>query len=407
MRQSAYITISLIAILCATGCVDKEQHGIQAQEDFILTTTEQELTEKDSEPVIEPSEKSENPFNPHYTDLISEEEKEQLQNKILSAAESIKDLYKNFIAADVAQYSSDVTEFTSEQLQTVVGQLGKNGLVSVAEGINMQNPEKVEAFYKDYLNGQDSMATVFDVQWDGQIGAATFVFRNGQLQSYYIGIRWKEDGTPEIQNFSINDVSEIKLTEKGYFIYAYETVIAHGCIRQYWRISPLSEKCRELTKKYISRLSYMDLKVLTIDWDSSNVEDILEPSLYDAIYRIHTGKTLASATRRIPAEEYENTMTTYFQVTVEQLRKRCGYDEDSNSYKYEKMHVTQYPPFGEVVDYTENADGTITLIVDGVWPDRNTDLAFRNTIVVQPYEDGRFSYLSNSIEIISTGNSGE
>ena len=94
-------------------------------------------------------------------------------------------------------------------------------------------------------------------------------------------------------------------------------------------------------------------------------------------------------------------MTTYFPLTVEQLRKHCGYDEDSDSYEYEKMHVTQHPPFGEVVDYTENADGTITLIVDGVWPDRNTDLAFRNTVVVQPFEDGTFRYLSNSLDEIS------
>lgn len=56
--------------------------------------------------------------------------------------------------------------------------------------------------------------------------------------------------------------------------------------------------------------------------------------------------------------------------------------------------------WGKLVDYTENADGTITLIVDGVWPDYNSDLAFRNTVVVQPFEDGTFRYLSNSIEQI-------
>lgn len=363
------------------------------------------MTVNDPEPSGETSEESaeeqENPFTPHSGDLLSEEEKEKLQNTALAAAESVKELYKDSIIADAAHYSSGVSEFTSEQRKAVVEQLGNDGLVSVAEDVNMQNPERVEAFYTDYLNGQESMVTVFDVQRDGLIGAVTFVFRKGQLQAYYIGIQWKEDGTPEIQSISTNNVAKIKLTEKGYFIYAYETVIAHGCIRQYWRISPLSEKCRELTKKYISGLSYLDLEVLVTDWDSSNAGDILTPSLYDAIYRIYTGKTLPSDTRRIPAEEYESVMTTYFPVTAEQLRERCGYDEDSGSYEYEKMHVTQYPPFGEVVEYTENADGTITLIVDGVWPDRNTDFAFRNTVVVQPFEDGTFRYLSNSVEEIS------
>ena len=404
LRKSVYIIISLLMILCVTGCADKDLQGTPEHEAVAAT---QGMTENASEPSGESSEKLENSFTPHSadllssTDLLSEEEKEQLQNTALSAAESVKDFYKDSITADAACYSSGVSEFTSVQWKAVVERLGKDGLVSAAEDTNMQNPEKVEAFYTDYLNKQDSMVTVYDVYRDGLIGAVTFVFRNGQLQTYYIGVRWKEDGTPEIENISMNDVAEIKLTEKGYFIYAYETVIAHGCIRQYWRISPLSEKCRELTKKYISELSYLDLEVLVTDWDSSNAGDILTPSLYDAIYRIYTGKTLPSDTRRIPAEEYESVMTTYFPVTAGQLREQCGYDEDSGSYEYEKMHVTQYPPFGEVVEYTENADGTITLIVDGVWPDRNTDLAFRNTVVVQPFEDGTFRYLSNSVEEIS------
>ena len=401
MRQSVYITISLLVILLVAGCADKDRQDTPVQVDYIATTMEQGMTENEPEPSVESSEEPENPFTPHDVDLLSEEEKEQLQNTALPAAESVKELYEDSITADTAHYSSGVSEFTSEQRKAVVEQLGNDGLVSVAEDVNMQNPERVEAFYTDYLNGQESMVTVFDVQRDGLIGAVTFVFRKGQLQAYYIGIQWKEDGTPEIQSISTNNVAEIKLTEKGYFIYAYETVIAHGCIRQYWRISPLSEKCRELTKKYISGLSYLDLNILVTDWDSGNVGDILEPCLYDAIYRIHTGRILPSNTRRTHAEEFENIMTTYFPVTVEQLREHCGYDEDSNSYEYEKMHVTQHPPFGEVVDYTENADGTITLIVDGVWPDRNTDLAFRNTVVVQPFEDGTFRYLSNSLDEIS------
>lgn len=50
------------------------------------------------------------------------------------------------------------------------------------------------------------------------------------------------------------------------------------------------------------------------------------------------------------AEEYERIMTTYFPVSVEQLRKYCKYDEDSNSYEYEMIYSSPYPPFGEVVD---------------------------------------------------------
>ena len=286
----------------------------------------------------------------------------------------------------------------SETLQSKA--LGKRGLVSVEEDTAMQNHEAIEAFYADYLDGQDSMVTVFEVQRDGLIGAVTFIYRKGELQTYYIGIRWREGGMPEIQGTSVSNVAEIKLTEKGYFIYAYEYVIAHASLRQYWRIEPLPEDCRKLTEKYISGLSYVNYNVLVTNWDSNNVEDILMPCMYEDIYRIYTGENLKTEDWKISAEEFEKIMTTYFPVSVEQLREHRGYDEGSNSYEYEMIYASPYPPFGEVVDYTENADGTITLIVDGVWPDYNSDLAFRNTVVVQPFEDGTFRYLSNSIEQI-------
>lgn len=73
-------------------------------------------------------------------------------------------------------------------------------MVSVEEDTNMQNPEKIENFYADYLNGQDSMVTVFEVQRDGLLGAVTFIYRKEQLQTYYIGVRWKGGGMPEIQS---------------------------------------------------------------------------------------------------------------------------------------------------------------------------------------------------------------
>ena len=332
--------------------------------------------------------------------LITEEEKEQLQSTVLSAAESVREIYKDGIIADAADDSSGVSEFTSEQCKAVVERLGEAGLVSVEEDTNMQNPDQLEAFYADYLNRQDSMVTVFEVYRDGLIGAITFIYRNGQLQTYYMGVRWKKGGIPEIQGTSVSNVADMKITEKGYFIYAYEYVIAHASLRQYWRIEPLPEDCRELTQKYISGLSYVNYNVLVTNWDSNNVEDILMPCMYEDIYRLYTGENLKTEDWKIPAEEYEKIMTTYFPVTVEQLREHCGYNEVSNSYEYEMIFARQYPPFGEVVDYTENADGTITLIVDGVWPDYNSDLAFRNTVVVQPFEDGTFRYLSNSIEQI-------
>ena len=330
--------------------------------------------------------------------LITESEKDELKDRAMEAAGQVKDVYKDIELEEGVSYGSNIKEFTKEQRREAVALLGNAGFVSVTEDTNMENYEEIEDFYAAYMEKRDVMVTIYEVNRDGLIGAVTFIYRDNRLQTYYVGIGWQEGGIPEIKDTLVSDIAEINLTEKGYFIYAYENPIAHSSLRQYWRIKPLSDKCRELTAKYVYGLSYVNYNVLVTNWDSKNVEDILMPCMFEDIYRIYTGEILRTENWRIPADIYEKIMTTCFPVSIEQLREKCGYDEDSNSYEYEMIFTSQYPPFGEVVDYTENPDGTITLVVDGVWADYNSDCAFTNTIVVQPFDDGTFRYLSNSIE---------
>lgn len=336
--------------------------------------------------------------------LITEAEKDELKDTAMDAAGQVKDVYKDIELEEEVYYGSNIREFTEEQCCEAVSLLGNAGFVSVTEDTNMENYEEIEDFYAAYMEKRDAMVTIYEVKHDGLIGAVTFIYRDNRLQTYYVGIGWQEGGIPEIKDTLVSDIAEINLTEKGYFIYAYENPIAHSSLRQYWRIKPLSDKCRELTAKYVYGLSYVNYNVLVTNWDSNNVEDILMPCMFEDIYRIYTGEILKTENGRIPADIYEKIMTACFPVSVEQLREKCGYDEDSNSYEYEMIFAHQYPPFGEVVDYIvndvddENPGGTITLVVDGVWADYNSDCAFTNMIVVQPFDDGTFRYLSNSIE---------
>lgn len=353
------------------------------------------LTEEESE-----AESEEDLWFPPQVEhcLLTDAEKEELKSMALTAAGQVKEAYKDIEITDELSFGSNIKEFTKEQCREVVSLLGNAGYVSVTEDTNMENYEEIEEFYAAYREKRDAMVTIFDVNRDGLFGAITFIYRESELQTYYVGIGWQKGGIPEVRNTLVSDIAEIKLTEKGYFIYAHEIVIPHSSLRGYYRVKPLSDKCRELTAKYVYGLSYVNYNVLVTNWNSNNVEDILMPCMFEDIYRIYIGENLRTENGRIPADTYEKIMTAYFPVSIEQLREKCGYDEDSNSYEYEMIFASQYPPFGEVVDYTENADGTITLIVDAVWADYNSDIAFTNTIVVQPFEDGTFRYLSNSVE---------
>ena len=330
--------------------------------------------------------------------ILTAEEEENLQNEAISAAEQCMELYKEVeIAYPETEYSY-IEGFSDQQRKDVVKQLGEQGLVSVSDDVNMENYQKMEDFYSAYISGRDAMVTVFSVHREGNISALTFVHRNGKIQSYYVSVGWREGGIPEIKSFGINDLEEIKLTEKVYFIYTNTEVIAHGNLREYYRVKPLSDECRELTKKYIYGLSFVNYNMLVTNWDASNVEEILMPRMFEDIYRIYTNEPFRTENGLIQADIYERIMTTCFPVSVEQVREYCGYRADADSYEYEMIFARQFPPFGEVVDYKQNEDGTIMLYVDGVWPDYNSDYAFTNQIVVQPFPDGTFRYLSNTIE---------
>ena len=177
------ILILLFAVIAGVICWGKlHTEERKVAEEVWEPPVEMENSEATTEADAETSTESAYWFIPQSKDcLISDEEKEQLQSKVLSAAESVSEIYKDFVIADAANYSSGISEFSGEQRKNVVEALGKRGLVSVEEDTAMQNHEAIETFYADYLAGQDAMVTVFEVHRDGLIGAVTFIYREGDL----------------------------------------------------------------------------------------------------------------------------------------------------------------------------------------------------------------------------------
>lgn len=337
-------------------------------------------------------------YLPHADDcLLAETERKDIETAVLTAAGQVRSVYQDLETQQGASYASNVRAFSARQCKQVVELLGKAGYTSIADDVNMENPDKVRSFYEAYTQGRDAAVTVYKIHSDGLIGAVTFLHRAGRLQTYYVGVGWQQGGAPYIKNTLVSDVSEMTMTPRGYLIYTYQDAIVHSDASQYMRIEPLSDKCRELTANYIYGISFANYSAFVTDWDSSNVEEILEPCLFEDIYHIYTGNHIYAENDRIPAAEYEQIMMTCFPVTREQLRRTCGYDAGSDSYPYEMIFAVPHAPFGEVVDYAEHADGTLTLTVDGVWIDYQTDCAFTSRIRIQPFADGTFRYLSNEI----------
>ena len=366
------------------------------------TETEDENT-KDAakaaakEPTGESAEKNAEK-NAKPDNILTAAEEMRLQKEAMAAAELCAEYYRDSSIIDAETGYSRIDSFSAEQRKAVVHCLGRQGLVSVSDDINMENGQQVEAFYDIYASGGDAMVTVFEVYREGDLCAKTFISRDGKTQSYYVLVGWREGGVPRIKGDGTHDLEEMRLTEKGYFIYTNTVTAMHGSLRDYYRVKPLSDSCRNLTDRYLYGLSFVNYSLLAADWDADTVEAVLEPCMFEDLYRAFTRESFVPENGRIPAQTYEQVMTTCLPVTVEQLREHCGYDGETDSYEYEMIFSRQFPPFGEVVDYREQEDGTLILTVDVVWIDRNSDQAFTDQIVVQPFADGTFRYLSNSVE---------
>lgn len=321
--------------------------------------------------------------------LLSDDEMENVKVDIIGILQSdaIRKLYED----------EDISN-NSDLIYDAVDILGSSGLICFADDTNMYNYQLFQSFYRNYTDGGErDYICVYRVNRDASVTEMTFAYDDSRIQmifntAKYVNRDWKFIAT------GIRDLKDMKLTEKGYFIYTYSNIIAHGGLKEYFRVSPLTDECRKLTRKYVYGLSYVNYNMLVIDWDESNASDILVPCMFDDIYRLYTGENLKPDGGWIDADKYESVMLSMFPVTVTELRDKCDYNPEKDSYRYHVILGKQYPPFGEVVDYTYNDDGTVSLIVDAVWADKGSDIAFRNTLTVKPEEDGTFKYMSNHIE---------
>lgn len=321
--------------------------------------------------------------------LLSDDEMENVKVNIIGILQSdaIRKLYED----------EDISN-NSDLIYDAVDILGSSGLICFSDDTNMYNYQLFQSFYRNYTDGGErDYICVYRVNRDASVTEMTFAYDDSRIQMIFNTAKYENRDWKFIAT-GIRDLKDMKLTEKGYFIYTYSNIIAHGGLKEYFRVSPLTDECRELTRKYVYGLSYVNYNMLVIDWDESNASDILVPCMFDDIYRLYTGENLKPDGGWIDADKYESVMLSMFPVTVTELRDNCDYNLEKDSYRYHVILGKQYPPFGEVVDYSYNDDGTVSLIVDAVWADEGSDIAFRNTLTVKPEDDGTFKYMSNHIE---------
>ena len=207
-------------------------------------------------------------------------------------------------------------------------------------------------------------------------------------------------------------------TEDGYLMFSgvwfseelYVLMLSGAEEHTAFRVQPLDETCRELNRQYLLPISYEQNNMFLVDWSEDDFGNLNFYDMYDILYPkikaqyvpyIADDDLGVGVVYRIPKDEFESVIMTYFNIDSETLQSKTTYYAEDATYEYKPrgFYEAEYPeyPYSEVVGFTENSDGTITLMVHAVFPYADVSKEYAHEVVVRPLEEGGVQYVSNRI----------
>lgn len=227
-----------------------------------------------------------------------------------------------------------------------------------------------------------------------------------------------EDGDMQLEDSAVYTASDWKYTAEGYIMFSgswyseayYLFALSDMQEKVALRVLPLDEKCRALNEAYMMPIGYVKNNMFLVDWSEDDFSTLDFYDLFDIFYHQIYGKEVpyepsdnlgVGTVYQIPKVEFEHIMMAYLNIDSETLQQKTLYHTDTRTYEYRPrgFYEAEYPehPYPEVVDYTENADGTITLLVNVVFPYEGLSKVFSHEVVVRPLENDGVQYVSNHV----------
>ncbi len=377
--KSGFIAISFMLVLSVSGCSD-------------TPPTETQAVENESE-VLVPK---------HSAWQNTQEDAEEIINICL-------DLYEK---AAEEKKTADL-----QMIRSIVKRLGENGYPAVdsKNQIDMAEAEQVVRFCEMVDAREEAEITIIEVTYlggfvkydlhakDGNVDVVRsyYEYENGDMQRVVTG-----NYPAEYWNY----------TEDGYLMFSgvwfseelYVLMLSGAEEHTAFRVQPLDETCRELNRQYLLPISYEQNNMFLVDWSEDDFGNLNFYDMYDILYPkikaqyvpyIADDNLGVGAVYRIPKDEFESVIMTYFNIDSETLQSKTTYYAEDATYEYKPrgFYEAEYPeyPYSEVVGFTENSDGTITLMVHAVFPYADVSKAYAHEVVVRPLEDGGVQYVSN------------
>ena len=306
-----------------------------------------------------------------------------------------------------------------EMIRIIVNQFGEKGYSAVdsRNQIDMTEAEQVEWFCEMVDTQEEAEITIIEVSYLGGFVKHDLETKDGNVdvvRSYYK----YENGNMKREVTGSYQAEYWNYTEDGYLMFSgvwfseelYVLTLSGAEEHTALRVQPLDETYRELSRKYLLPIGFEQNNMFIVDWSEDDFGDLNFYDMYDLLYPKVNGTYTpyvaddnlgVGAVYRIPKDDFESVIMAYFNIDSETLQSKTIYYAEDETYEYKPrgFEEVEYPeyPYSEVVGFTKNSDGTLTLTANVVFPYAGDSKVFAHEVVVRPLENGGVQYVSNRI----------
>ena len=326
------------------------------------------------------------------------------------------------ILSDIYEEAVDTNTLGSlDMMRRMVARLNENGYVAVDSGnrVDMAHAEQALAFCRSVDEKEMDELTIIVVM---EMGIRKFDLKTegGSVNIVRGYCQYDQNGSLQNRSTVSYPADFWQYTEEGYLIFegsyfsdeSYILTLSDTPEHTMLRILPLDEKCREYNRKYILPVGYEQNNLFLCNWSEDDFGDLDFYDLFDRFYPMTHSQPVpymadedlgVGAVYQIQGELFENVIGAYFNMDRETLRSKTTYLSELAAYEYRPrgFYEVEYPDiaYPEVVSYTENEDGTVTLYINAVYPSGNMSKEFAHITVIRPLSEESFQYVSNEITL--------
>lgn len=304
-----------------------------------------------------------------------------------------------------------------EIIRSIVSLFGENGYPAVdsKNQINMTKAAQVVEFCEKVDKQKEAEITILVVDYTGGFVQYDLYTKDGKVEVSRSCYRY-ENGNMEKVAAGSYLAEDWNYTEEGYLMFSgawfsqelYVLTSSEAKEHTALRVQPLDEKYRELSRKYLLSVGFQQNNIFLVDWNEDDFGDLDFYDVYDIFYPKVKGQPVpyiadknlsVTSVYQIPKEEFESVIMKYFNIDSQTLQLKTVYDSKTSTYEYKPrgFEEVEYPeyPYSEVVGFTENCDGTISLTANVVFPYEGDSRVYAHEVVVRPLENGGVQYVSN------------